>query len=227
MTQRLVLLALTLAITATTLACVNVQTRATREYTLSWQGEIPPDFQRSAAAEPRGQSIAIGPIVTPTYLQRAGIVRRRTDSQIGAATGSTWGEPLSAGIARVLVTAVALETGVNRVARLPWPFPGAPDLRVAVEIVKFEYESTSGAVQLIARWTLLDGRRGLARLVRSEILTRELEDDDIESIVQGMSQAVIDLGAVIAEDVEQLGPLDEEEAADAAAAAAGPQDASP
>ena len=74
------------------------------------------------------------------------------------------------------------------------------------------YESTSGAVQLIARWTLLDGRRGLARLVRSEILSQEVEGDDVESIVRGMSQAVIALGAVISDDIEELGPLDDQEA---------------
>ena len=208
MSPRSVLLGLVLTTALAMTACFSVQTRATREYTLNWRAEIPSDFQRSAAAEPRGQSIAIGPIVTPTYLQRAGIVRRSSDNRIEASTVSTWAEPLEAGIARLLVEAVAVETGVNRIARMPWPFPGAPDLRIAVEIIQFEYDTASDSIRLIARWTLLDGQRGRARLVRGEILTHEVESDDIETIVAGMSHCVIELGEVIAEDIAQLEQLD-------------------
>jgi uncharacterized lipoprotein YmbA len=221
MTSRIVLLGLALAFAATTPACVKIQTRPTREFLLSWHGEIPPDFQRGAATKPRGQSIAIGPIVTATYLQRAGIVTRRSDNRIDASTVNTWGEPLEAGIARMLVEAVAVETDVNRIARMPWPFPGAPDLRIAVEIINFEYEYPTDAIQLVARWTLLDGSRGRAWLVRREILTVEIDDDDIDSIVAGMSKSVLDLGRVIAEDVAKLEEMQaaEAEAAEAAEAA--------
>jgi uncharacterized lipoprotein YmbA len=214
MTSRSFVLGLVLTTALATTACVSVQTRTTREYTLSWRAEIPSDFQRSAVSEPRGQSIAIGPIVTPTYLQRAGIVRRSSNNRIEASTASTWAEPIESGIARLLVEAVAVETGVNRVARMPWPFPGAPDLRIAVEIIQFEYESASGSIRLIARWTLLDGQRGRARLVRGEILTQEVESDDIEAIVASMSHAVIELGGVIAEDIAQLEQLDRREEAE-------------
>jgi uncharacterized lipoprotein YmbA len=207
MRPRSVLPALLLAILGTTTACVDFQVRTSREFLLSWHGEIPPDFQRGAASAPRGQSIAIGPIVTPTYLQRSGIVTRQSDHRIEASTVNSWGEPLETGVARMLVEAVAVELDVNRVARLPWPFPGSPDLRVAVEIINFEYEQTNQAVQLVARWTVLGGR-GRARLVRREILSQPIEDDDIDSIVSGMSLIILDLGRVIAEDVEKLQRLD-------------------
>ena len=108
MTSRSALLGLALTTALAMTACLNVQTRTTREYTLSWRAEIPPDFQRSAASEPRGQSIAIGPIVMPTYLQRAGIVRRSSDNRIEASTANTWAEPLESGIARLLGEAVAV-----------------------------------------------------------------------------------------------------------------------
>ena len=205
---RILLIAVLLSSTVTMLGCFNVQTRSTREFLLSWHGEVPADFQRGAATEPKGQSIAIGPVVTPTYLQRGGIVTRLSDHRMEASTVNTWGEPLESGIARMLVEAVAVETGVNRIARMPWPFPGAPDLRVAIEIINFEFDTSFDAIQLVARWTILDGQRGRARLIRREIISREIDDDDIESIVEGMSRSVLDIGRVIAEDVERIHEID-------------------
>ena len=121
-----------------TFACINVQTRVAQEYLLSWQGEAPHTFEPGAATRPTGPTVAIGPIVLPTYLQRAGIVTRETDNRITASVAHTWGEPLEAGVAFLLVQGVVRGTGGNQVAGLPWPFPGHPDLRVAVQIINFE-----------------------------------------------------------------------------------------
>lgn len=189
--------------------CVSIQTRATREYLLTWRGEIPADFERGAPTAARGDSIAIGPVVVPAYLQRAGIVTRIGDNRINASTEHTWGEALEAGIARMLVESVAKESDSNRVARMPWPFPGAPELRVAVEILNFEYDQESDSISLVTRWTVLDGSRARAKLVRREVFELPLENDDYSSIVDGMSDLVLDLGAEIASDLERLKTLRE------------------
>jgi uncharacterized lipoprotein YmbA len=193
--------------------CLSVQTRASREYVLSWHGEVPEDFQRAAPSEPRGSTIAIGPVIVPTYLQRTGIVTRIDENQINASSGHTWGEALEAGVARILVESVAHNTGANRVAGLPWPFPGAPDLRVAVEVLSFEYDQLDSDVDLVARWTVMAGPRGQAKLLRREILSESVEGDSIPTIVSGMSRLVMELGLEISKDLQSL-----EESMDAAAA---------
>ena len=188
--------------------CVGVQTRATREYVLRWRGEASEDFQREEPQLPRGRSVAIGPIIIPTYLQRTGIVTRVDENRINASVSHTWGEPLEAGVARLLAEKVAKDTGWNRIARQPWPFPGFPDLRVAVEIINFEYEQAEEKIFLVARWTVLEGQRSSAKLLRSHIFEQAIEDDDFSTIVNGMSEMVLDLGAEIALDIEELQRLE-------------------
>ena len=202
--------ALCLALAVWAVGCIGVQRRVVHEYILHWPDETPPTFDRDAPREPRGSTIAVGPIVLPSYLHRPAIVTIRdatAESRIHASSVHTWGEPLEAGVARLLVEVLVLETRSNRISQLPWPFPGQPERRVAVEILAFELDYES-QINLVARWTVIDAR-GAALLVRRVILQESVDDpNDYPQIVDGMSRAVLDLGREIAADIESL-PSDE------------------
>ncbi len=203
---RWIRIALCLAPAVWAAGCIGVQRRVVYEYILHWTDETPPTFDRDAPREPRGSTITVGPIVLPSYLHRPAIVTIRdaaAESRIHASSVHTWGEPLEAGVGRLLVEVLVLETHSNRISQLPWPFPGQPERRVAVEILGFELDYES-QINLVARWTVLDAR-GAALLVRRVILQESVDDpNDYPQIVDGMSRVVLDLGREIAADIESL-----------------------
>jgi len=184
--------------------CISMQTREIRQYVLSWHGEIPASFDTAAPREPTGRSIAVGPVIIPAYLQRSAIVTREEKNRIAASAVHTWGEPLESGVSRLLVESLVVDTKANRIAGLPWPFPGRPDLRVAVEILNFERD-VDGLIYLVARWTVLEGQRATPRLVRRIILTQEIEGSkDYPALVDAMSRVVMTLGREIAGDIDDV-----------------------
>ena len=203
---RWIQLVVCLALAVWTAGCIGIQRNEVYEYILHWPDERPATFDPDAPSEPRGSTLAIGPIVLPSYLHRPAIVTIRdasAESRIHASGLHTWGEPLEAGVGRLLVEVLVLETNSNRISQLPWPFPGQPERRVAVEILGFELDFEQ-KIHMVARWTVLDAR-GIALLVRRVILEEPVDDtDDYPQIVDAMSRAVLALGREIAVDIKSL-----------------------
>ena len=97
--------------------------------------------------------VGLGPITVPDYLDRADIVRRASDNRLGMASNERWGEPLRAGLQRVLAADLARDlgpgfwvtSGSDRIERI--------DVEVPVDVESFEPDA-AGRVALITNWRI-------------------------------------------------------------------------
>ena len=106
-----------------------------------------------ASAQPFPNSLGIGPVSLPDYLDRLQIVTRGASGEIAVSDTERWAEPLHEGLARVLDENLAALLGTQRIVRFPWPASLAPDAQVAVEVLRFD-AGPGASLRLEARWSV-------------------------------------------------------------------------
>lgn len=111
------------------------------------------------ASAPLGATVGVGPVTVPEYLDRLQLVAREDAGSLVVSDTQRWAEPLREGLARVLAESLAASLAGERVARFPWPRAQAPELRVPVEVLRFE-PGPDAAVHLEARWWVARGDGG-------------------------------------------------------------------
>jgi hypothetical protein len=104
-------------------------------------------------------TIGIGPIEFPDYLRRLEVVTRTSDNQLDLSSEKRWGEPLDKNFARVLSENLSQLLNTQQLEKYPWPRRTEIDYQVTVDVQRFE-TSANGQSQLVARWTIKDGRTG-------------------------------------------------------------------
>jgi uncharacterized lipoprotein YmbA len=109
-----------------------------------------------APAQPFPNSLGIGPVSLPDYLDRLQIVTRAASGEIAVSDTERWAEPLHEGLARVLDENLAALLGTQRIVRFPWPASLAPDVQVAVEVLRFDV-GPGASLRLEARWSVRAG----------------------------------------------------------------------
>src|SRR5213592_3712031 len=90
---------------------------ATRYYVLSSTPAAPGDSAPTAVSS---AGVGIGPVLVPSYLNRAQIVTRGANDVVEISTYHRWAEPLESGIAQVLADDLAMQIGTERIAVFPW-----------------------------------------------------------------------------------------------------------
>ncbi len=106
-----------------------------------------------APAQPFPDSLGIGPVDLPDYLDRLQIMTRGASGEIAVSDTERWAEPLHEGLARILGENLAALLGTQRIVRFPWPASLAPDVQVAVEVLRFE-TGPGARLSLEARWSV-------------------------------------------------------------------------
>jgi uncharacterized lipoprotein YmbA len=100
-----------------------------------------------------------------SYLASSYMVVRRGANQVDFAEFSRWGEPLEAGVNRVVARELVAH-GLREVAVAPWPAQARFGYLIEVDVVRFEGlapvdpDSEEGGVHVLANWTVsrpLDG----------------------------------------------------------------------
>jgi len=104
----------------------------------------------SAAAA--AMTVHVGPVAIPDEVDRTPMVIRKGPNVVDIEDFHRWAEPLKTGIPRALAANLARELGAARVSsgRLSNP---AADVRVTVDVTRFESSLTEGAT-LEAAWTV-------------------------------------------------------------------------
>lgn len=164
------------------------------------------------AASPAGASVAtldpshsvgLGPIDVPTYLQRPELVMRESATEIRPSGFDRWSESVDKGIARVLAQNLSTRLGLDRVALHPWYSNQEPTYQVRIDFRSFE-PTTSGAIQMNARWDVRrlggDGRR----VQRDSTLTPRAASNDTRDVVAALSSALGQLSDEIAAAIVSL-----------------------
>jgi uncharacterized lipoprotein YmbA len=97
--------------------------------------------------------VGVGPVLVPRYLDRAGLVTRKRESEIGVSEYDRWAEPLDDMLATAIAENLVRLTGSDRIYAYPWPNEQHVDHRVFIRIVQFEI-GTDGAAHLVCQWQL-------------------------------------------------------------------------
>ena len=135
----------------------------TRFYTLE-PAAAPGPTAASPAAAAKGPPVGLGPVDLPAYLDRAEIVTRLGEHQVGMAEFDRWAEPLQGMVAGLLADRLREALGGRGVVRLPARGGAEPGYGVAVAVDRLDADET-GRVVLDARWRVY--RVGDGRTVRS------------------------------------------------------------
>jgi len=108
---------------------------------------------RSAEA---GPALALGPVNVPAYLDRPQIVTRAPGTEVKLSEFERWAEPLEDNVAAVLADNLAKLVPTERVSAYPDRLQLDVDLRVAVDVIRFD-GVLGGDVVLEVRWSLVSG----------------------------------------------------------------------
>ncbi|WP_456407310.1 PqiC family protein [Thiolapillus sp.] len=141
--------------------------------------------------------VGVGPVNLADYLDRSQIVRRHTDVQLRMDEFNRWAGDLGKNITTVLAENLSRSLGSAGVLPYPWPSALELDYQVLVDISRFDAEQ-GGLIVLEAQWQLLSKQpHKLLQVQRSHIETRAV-DASHEAQVEAQSQALAELGRIIA-----------------------------
>jgi uncharacterized lipoprotein YmbA len=163
----------------------------TRYYTLA--ATVPAS---APAAKP--VAVVIRDLRLPQYLERTQIVTRASDHRLVMAEYDLWAGDLRQDMTRALTENLARLLGSDRVVAAPHTLRLQPDVRVEVEVQRFERDA-SGKVQLAARWWLTRGSDGT--LLASPVTT--LSGTPLAGTA-GFEAVVASMGAVYAELAQEI-----------------------
>ena len=112
-----------------------------------------------------------------------------------------WAEPLADNIASVLADNLSRLAPTKRVSTYPSPLANDLDLRVALEIVRFD-GTPGGDVVLDARWNLISSEDAPTRSERSTI-SQAVGGQGHAAVVAAMNRALDALSREIATEVRR------------------------
>lgn len=109
------------------------------------------------AAPPAGpcQSIGIGPVDFPAYLDRSQIVTRLGPNQLHLAEFDQWAEPLRDNFQRALAENLAGLVCAKPLVTYPWPVGGHPDKQITIQVARFD-GTPGGHATLRTSWSVVD-----------------------------------------------------------------------
>ena len=140
------------------------------------------------------ESVGVGPVSLPEYLERPELVRRSASHEVVPSAFERWAEPLGSQTARVLGEDVALLTGAA-VTLYPWLSP-APQRQVVVHIHRFE-PVEDARIELVARVRVVRFDAGESSDQRHEISV-PLAARDGSAVAAAMSEALLELARRVA-----------------------------
>lgn len=155
-----------------------------------------------AAADPE-VSVAVEPLVIPSYLNRSQIVIMNSASELSISEFNQWGENLRDNLSRVLVENLSLLLDSDQIYLMPGLKRQEPDFRVMVRIVQFE-RTDKGTVQLTVRWKLQD-QSGKQILFRegSVLAGEQVGKEDYPAIAIAMSHLLSEFSRRMAETIQR------------------------
>jgi hypothetical protein len=146
-----------------------------------------------------GLSVALGPISLPESLDREQFILHTGNNRAEVVDQHRWLQPLRGELARALAADLGSALGTSRVTVPGQSQPTLPDVRVAVDFLRFESRPGSESV-IEARWRLR--RNGEAPGAEGHSLAREkASGNDFESLVAAHDRALARIAADIAASI--------------------------
>jgi len=169
----------------------------TRLYSLQAAATSKPDEHR---AESR-LHIVIGPVALPERVDRPQIVTLTGEHSVHASDFNRWAEPLKVAFPRQLATDLGRELGSTRVRVQGQESAVEADLRIEVDVLRFEAALGESAV-VEALWTLK--RKGETPRSGRSFIRERLTADGYDALVAGLGRATAGVGRDLAAATREL-----------------------
>ena len=155
-----------------------------------------PEMQALAASE---TSILLDPVTLPELVNRPQLVVHTDDHQVKIIESSRWAQTLKDEVGAVLAANLARDLGTLRVFLHAHEMSDEPQIRVAVNVLRFE--SRPGVVATIeALWTIR--YNGSSAAVTGRSMVREtVQDDGYPSLLAAHGRALARISQAIAERI--------------------------
>jgi uncharacterized protein len=152
--------------------------------------------------EARGTlDILLGPVTLPEIVERSQLVIRAGGNQVEIVDTSRWAQPLKGETARVLAANLARDLGSQRVFLQGQGMTSDPDIRVAVDILRFDSQPGVEAT-LEVLWTVR--RKGVTAPFAGRSVVREaVQGDGYDPLVAAHGRALAQVSHDIAEAIRK------------------------
>lgn len=176
---------------------------ATRLYMLSPLEDVAATSRTEPVKPATARLIVVRDVHLPGYLDRPQIVTREGGQRLNLAEFDQWGGDLREDMTRILALNLDRLLPGARVVGAPTPGGLQPDIRLDVEVLRFEREA-DGQVRLSARWWVR--RPTVINTLPSSPVTVTVSPggNTYAAVVAAMSVAVGDLARTMAESLRTL-----------------------
>ncbi len=147
-------------------------------------------------------TVAVGPVTIPDSVNRPEMVIQLGPNHVALDEFNRWAAPLQAEIQRVLIENLARLLGTSRVFRYPQGTIAAPDIRVQIEVLRFE-SMPGNAALLDAVWNI-HGKSGKDVKTGRTTLHEPVAGEGYEAIAAAHSRALGRLSRDLAEAILTL-----------------------
>lgn len=134
-------------------------------------------------------AVGIGPVKFPDELDRPAIVTRSGANRLDVNEYRRWGGSLEKKVTRVLEENLSLLLGTDRVMARPWERYFKPDVRIALDIRRFDGRLGKHAV-LNVTWVLIDAAEDVPLHVGRTVVQEAVDGDGYDALVAAQSRAL-------------------------------------
>jgi hypothetical protein len=157
----------------------------------------------AAAANSNPVSLGIGPVLVAEYLDRAQIALKN-GSRLELDEFHRWGEPLSAGITRVMMEQLSTQLGNGKLVRFPWRADEIPDLRIKLLVLELNRRDNSALMKVA--WSLTETGSGEELYRGMENYRQPLADQNYDTLVAAYSQLLHQLSMHMTHIINRAAP---------------------
>ncbi|MCB1120015.1 MAG: membrane integrity-associated transporter subunit PqiC [Verrucomicrobiae bacterium] len=163
----------------------------------------------AATTSNRGEAITIGldRIEFPDYLDRKEMVIRTGRNQMRFTENDLWAERPSESFQRILSLNIERQASVPvEVFGLPWPDHSEPAWIVYLDVQSFEgLNSANPEISLEVSWSIRSTiKSGPVKEGHYQATGIDWEEGDYASLAAGVTEGLVNLGRLIAKDLEEL-----------------------
>lgn len=162
-------------------------TPSTNYYVLDSDTQAAPTHRSSV-------SVGVGPVTVANYLDRPQIALKQHNT-LELDEFNLWGEPLTAGITRVLMVQLATQLDSGNLVQFPWRSDQIPDLRLKLAVLELNRDDDQALLK--AGWSITTTAEGEQLQEGVEILRTPITDNSYAALVGGYSQLLELLAARI------------------------------
>jgi len=181
-------------------ACsIKSETAPSRFYMLR---ALPTDASSSATQGAEGPVLVLGPVTIAAYLDRPQIVTRGSGREVKLSEFERWAGPLKDNVEAVIANNLSVLVPTERISVYPARLPPDVDLRIAVEVLRFD-GSLGGEAVLEARWSLIFSDTDEPSLTKRSRFEQATGGPGYDAFVKALNGALEDLSREVAQEVRR------------------------